>query len=48
MSFDWDSVVNSDPKMIELFNKLQSSQKIVAMVMVALDRLLAVKLVELK
>lgn len=48
MSFELDSLVNSDPKIIELLNKFKTSQKIAVMVMVALQlaRLLAVKLVE--
>ena len=48
MSVELDSMVNSDPKICELFCKLQSSQTIAIIVMVAfqLALLLAVKIVE--
>ena len=48
MSSDWDNALKSDTKTIELLDKLQSSQKIFAMVILTLQlaRLLAVKLVE--
>ncbi len=48
MSFELHSVVNSDPKIKEIYFKLQRSQTIAAIVVVALQlaRLLAVKLVE--
>ena len=50
MSFKLDSVVSSDPKIIELLDKLRNSNQIAVMVIVGfqLARLLAVKLVELK
>ena len=50
MSFKLDSVVSSDPKIIELLDKLRNSNKIAVMVIVGfqLARLLAVKLVEVK
>ncbi len=43
MLFDADSLVNSDTKISELLAKLQSSEIIAVMVIVALNRLLAVK-----
>ncbi len=48
MSFELDKVVNFDPKIVELLNKLRDSKKIAVMVIIAfqLARLLAVKLVE--
>ena len=48
MPNNWQSLVNSDPKIQDLFCKLQSSATIAVMVIVALQiaRLLAVKFVE--
>ena len=48
MLFELDRIANSDPKMVELLDKLQNSKKIAVMVIVCLQlaRLLAVKLVE--
>ena len=48
MSFELDSLVNSDTKMVELLEKIRNSQKIAVMVIVGLQlaRLLAVKFVE--